>query len=74
MGQKILLVEDDPCFGSVLKSYLQLSDYEVTLCVNGNEGLEAFRKERFDICLLDVMMPKMDGWEVLRTIRKYSFG
>lgn len=62
MAQKILLVEDDPCFGSVLKSYLELSDYEVTLCVNGNDGLEAFRKDKFDICLLDVMMPEMDGF------------
>ena len=69
MVQKILLVEDDPCFGSVLKSYLELSDYEVTLCVNGNLGLEAFRKERFDICLMDVMMPLMDGLEATRTIR-----
>ena len=59
MAQKILLVEDDPCFGSVLKSYLELSDYEVTLCVNGNDGLEAFRKDKFDICLLDVMMPEV---------------
>ena len=67
---KILLVEDDPCFGSVLKSYLQLSDYEVTLCVNGNEGLEAFRKERFDICLLDVMMPEMDGFTLGKKIRE----
>ena len=63
MAQKILLVEDDPCFGSVLKSYLELSDYEVTLCVNGNDGLEAFRKDKFDICLLDVMMPEMDGFD-----------
>ena len=70
MGQKILLVEDDPCFGSVLKSYLQLSDYEVTLCVNGNEGLDAFRKERFDICLLDVMMPEMDGFTLGKKIRE----
>lgn len=70
MGQKILLVEDDPCFGSVLKPYLQLSDYEVTLCVNGNEGLEAFRKERFDICLLDVMMPEMDGFTLGKKIRE----
>lgn len=70
MGQKILWVEDDPCFGSVLKSYLQLSDYEVTLCVNGNEGLEAFRKERFDICLLDVMMPEMDGFTLGKKIRE----
>ena len=72
MAQKILLVEDDPCFGSVLKSYLELSDYEVTLCVNGNDGLEAFRKDKFDICLLDVMMPEMDGWQVCREIRRVS--
>ena len=72
MAQRILLVEDDPCFGSVLKSYLQLSDYEVTLCVNGNEGLEAFRKEKFDICLLDVMMPEMDGFTLGKKIREVS--
>lgn len=70
MTQKILLVEDDPCFGSVLQSYLQLSDYDVTLCVNGNEGLEAFRKEKFDICLLDVMMPEMDGFTLGKKIRE----
>lgn len=70
MTQKILLVEDDPCFGSVLKSYLELSDYEVTLCVNGNEGLEAFRKGKFDICLLDVMMPEMDGFTLGKKIRE----
>ena len=70
MAQKILLVEDDPCFGSVLKSYLELTDYEVTLCVNGNEGLEAFRKEKYDICLLDVMMPDMDGFTLGKKIRE----
>ncbi len=70
MEQKILLVEDDPCFGSVLKSYLELSDYDVTLCVNGNEGLETFRKGKFDICLFDVMMPEMDGFTLGRKIRE----
>lgn len=70
MVQKILLVEDDPCFGSVLKSYLELSDYEVTLCVNGNEGLDAFKKGRFDICLMDVMMPEMDGFTLGKKIRE----
>ena len=43
MGHKILLVEDDPCFGSVLKSYLELSDYDVIHCTNGVDGFEAFR-------------------------------
>ncbi|WP_251620053.1 response regulator transcription factor [Odoribacter lunatus] len=72
MAHKILLVEDDPCFGSVLKSYLELSEYEVTLCVNGNEGLEAFRKDRYDICLLDVMMPQMDGFTLGKKIREIA--
>ena len=70
MAQKILLVEDDPCFGSVLKSYLELSDYEVVHCVNGAAGLEAFRKEKFDLCLLDVMMPEMDGFTLGKKIRE----
>ncbi len=74
MAHKILLVEDDPCFGSVLKSYLELSDYEVTLCVNGNEGLEAFRKDRYDLCLLDVMMPQMDGFTLGKKIREIAPG
>ncbi len=72
MAQKILLVEDDPCFGSVLKSYLELSDYDVVLCVNGNEGLEVFRKGKFDICLLDVMMPEMDGFTLGKKIREIN--
>lgn len=70
MAQKILLVEDDPCFGSVLKSYLELSDYEVVLCVNGHEGLEAFKNGKYDICLLDVMMPEMDGFTLGKKIRE----
>ena len=70
MGHKILLVEDDPCFGSVLKSYLELSDYEVVHCVNGVEGYEAFRKDKFDLCLLDVMMPDMDGFTLGKKIRE----
>lgn len=70
MVQKILLVEDDPCFGSVLKSYLELSDYEVTLRVNGKEGFETFKKGQFDICLLDVMMPEMDGFTLGSKIRE----
>lgn len=61
MGHKILLVEDDPCFGSVLKSYLELSDYDVVHCTNGVDGFEAFRKEKFDLCLLDVMIAR-NGW------------
>jgi DNA-binding response OmpR family regulator len=54
----------------VLKSYLELSDYEVVHCVNGVLGLEAFRKEKFDLCLLDVMMPNMDGFTLGKKIRE----
>lgn len=66
---KILLVEDDPNFGSVLKDYLQLHDYEVRLCTNGKRGWSAFQEERFDLCILDVMMPEMDGFSLARQIR-----
>ena len=67
---KILLVEDDPNFGSIMKSYLELNDFEVVLRTDGKQGLEAFRAERFDICILDVMMPEMDGFTLAREIRK----
>lgn len=70
MAHKILLVEDDPCFGSVLKSYLELSDYDVTHCTDGAQGLEAFKTDKFDICLLDVMMPEMDGFTLGKKIRE----
>lgn len=66
---KILLVEDDSNFGSVLKNYLELNDYEVTLERDGRLGLAAFQKEKFDICLLDIMMPKMDGFALAESIR-----
>ncbi len=67
---KILLVEDDPNFGSVLKDYLQLNEYEVRLCSNGLRGLSAFKEESFDLCILDVMMPEMDGFTLATHIRK----
>ncbi|MGL5681852.1 MAG: response regulator transcription factor [Marinifilaceae bacterium] len=72
MAHKILLVEDDPCFGSVLKSYLELSDYDVEHCTNGASGLEAFKNNEFDLCLLDVMMPEMDGFTLGKKIRELN--
>ena len=66
---KILLCEDDPNLGSVLKNYLELNDYEVTLERDGRLGLAAFQREKFDLCLLDVMMPNMDGFTVAEEIR-----
>lgn len=66
---KILLCEDDTNLGMVLKNYLELSDYDVTLERDGRLGLAAFQREKFDICLLDVMMPHMDGFTLAEEIR-----
>src|SRR5438270_4477089 len=66
---KILLCEDDPDLGSVLKNYLELSDFDVTLERDGRLGLAAFQREQFDLCLLDVMMPHMDGFTLAEEIR-----
>src|SRR3984885_661767 len=66
---KILICEDDPNLGMVLKNYLELNDYDVVLERDGRLGLAAFQREKFDICLLDVMMPNMDGFTVAEEIR-----
>jgi DNA-binding response OmpR family regulator len=67
---KILLVEDDPNFGSIMKSYLELNDFDVVLKSDGKQGLAGFRAEPFDICILDVMMPEMDGFALAKEIKK----
>src|SRR6187399_3685058 len=66
---KILLCEDDQNLGSVLKNYLELSDFDVTLERDGRLGLAAFQREKFDLCLLDIMMPHMDGFTLAEEIR-----
>ena len=66
---KILLCEDDSNLGMVLKNYLELNDYDVTLERDGRLGLAAFQREKFEICLLDVMMPNMDGFTLAEEIR-----
>lgn len=69
--QKILLAEDDPNLGELLKDYLELKGkFDVTLCQDGEEALNAFRKDAFDLCILDVMMPKKDGFTLGKDIRK----
>jgi two-component system, OmpR family, response regulator len=68
--KKILLVEDDQNFGSILKDYLILNDFEVTLAKNGMEGFEKFKKETYDLCILDVMMPYKDGYTLAKEIRE----
>jgi DNA-binding response OmpR family regulator len=66
---KILLCEDDQNLGMVLKNYLELNDYDVTLERDGRLGMAAFQREKFDICLLDVMMPNVDGFTLAEEIR-----
>ena len=68
-NKKILLVEDDPNFGTVLKDYLAMNDYDVEHAKDGLEGLIAFKNDDFDICILDVMMPKKDGFSLAKDIR-----
>ncbi len=68
-NKKILLVEDDPNFGTVLKDYLMLNDYSVTHAKDGLEGLIMFKNDDFDLCILDVMMPRKDGFSLAKDIR-----
>lgn len=68
-NNRILLVEDDPNFGTVLKDYLSLNDYKVTLAKDGLEGLIMFKNDDFDLCILDVMMPRKDGFSLAKDIR-----
>jgi two-component system, OmpR family, response regulator len=69
-NKRILLVEDDLNFGAVLKDYLMLNDFDVTLAKNGMEGFEKFKKDNYDLCILDVMMPYKDGYTLAKEIRE----
>ena len=66
----ILVVEDEPKAGNYLLNGLQELGYSVSLARNGTDGLHLALEHSFDVIVLDVMMPKMDGWEVLRRLRK----
>ncbi len=70
MKAKILLVEDDQNFGDVLRSYLEMHEYEVTLGTDGAQGLELYRQGTFDLGIFDVMMPKKDGFTLASDIRE----
>lgn len=67
---KILLAEDDSNLGNLLQNYLSAKNYETRLFVNGKLAIEAFANESFDICILDIMMPVMDGLSLARAIRQ----
>lgn len=66
----ILLVEDDPNLSLVLQDYLEMMNYDITLCRNGKEGLQTFKTGAFNLCILDIMMPIMDGFTLAEEIKK----
>ena len=71
MEQKlhILLCEDEESLGMLLREYLQAKGYDAELYLDGESGYKAFMRSKFDMCLLDVMMPKMDGFTLAREMR-----
>tara|TARA_B100000123_G_scaffold236533_1_gene187865 strand:- start:299 stop:997 length:699 start_codon:yes stop_codon:yes gene_type:complete len=70
--KRILLVEDDPNFGIILRDFLKMNEYDVILAKNGMEGFEKFKKFEFNLCILDVMMPYKDGFTLATEIKAIS--
>lgn len=70
MQNKILLVEDERNFGTILRDFLAMNGFSVTLCENGDIGLSIFKNEKFDLCIVDVMMPKKDGFTLGAEIKE----
>ncbi len=69
---RILLVEDDPNLGFLVQESLEAKGYQVVLCEDGVSGLATYSKENPDLCILDVMLPQMDGFELAQEIRKMN--
>ncbi len=70
--RRVLLLEDDANLGLVLQEHLQMNGFNVTLCANGEDGMTAFNKGTFDLCLVDIMMPKKDGFTFAREVRSQN--
>ena len=68
----ILLCEDDENLGMLLREYLQAKGFDTELCQDGDAGFRSFMKGKFDICVLDVMMPKKDGFTLAKEIRQIN--
>jgi DNA-binding response OmpR family regulator len=69
MNKRILLAEDDSNLGTLLRNYLAAKNYETTLFTTGSSALESFSRDSFDLCILDIMMPEMDGLALAKAIR-----
>lgn len=69
---RILLIEDDKTLSTIIRDILEINKYEVVLCKNGEEGLATYRTRKFDLLLVDIMMPKMDGISLVKKIRRFD--
>jgi DNA-binding response OmpR family regulator len=69
---RILYVEDEPALGKIVKESLQSRNYEIVMSEDGLSALNLFRQTEPDICVLDIMLPKMDGYSLAKEIRKLS--
>lgn len=69
---RIMLCEDDENLGMLLREYLEAKNYNVDLCVDGEAGFNTFQTNKYDLCILDVMMPKMDGFTLAYKIRELN--
>jgi DNA-binding response OmpR family regulator len=69
---KILYVEDEPFLGRIVKESLESREFEVTMITDGDEAVDAFKKLRPDICILDIMLPAKDGYTIAREIRQFA--
>lgn len=67
---KILLVEDEANLGTLLKDYLNVKGFETVLCTDGQQGFDTFAKQKFDLCILDIMLPLKDGFTLAKEIRQ----
>lgn len=67
---KLLVVEDDPNLGDILQEYLSMKGYHTILCRDGEEGWSKFKKDTYNLCILDIMMPKKDGFTLGKEIKK----
>lgn len=71
-NEKILIVDDDTNIGELLRLYLEKEGYAVRIVTDGVAAVNAFRQDTPDLMLLDIMLPKLDGWQVCREVRKFS--
>jgi two-component system, OmpR family, response regulator len=68
--KKVLIIEDDTSIAQLQKDYLELSGFEVNICTDGLDGLNSMNKNEFDLVILDIMLPKLDGYDILRSIQE----